>query len=172
MSNLLPFFFGTEPQWDSSSEAEAKDTLIHYHSFISEHLHAVHTHKSGPKYKMQTVCTFQMNWVMRSNNKISLCCGDSEMAIIQQCSHFRQRTFSYIMHPNHCIFPPFWATMHISSSQWNIKHSYDLIFSSKGDFSLYIFFTSLASPLGPNFWGCLYLACLFAGEMFDWLMLE
>lgn len=101
------------------------------------------THKRGPKYKMQTVCTFQMNWVMRSNNKISLCCGDSEMAIIQQCSHFRQRTFSYIMHPNHCIFPPFWATMHISSSQWNIKHSYDLIFSSEGDFSLYIFFTSL-----------------------------
>lgn len=108
------------------------------------------THKLGSKYKVQTVCTFQMNWVMRSNNKISLCCGDSEMAIIQQCSHFRQWTFSYIMHPNHCIFPPFWATMHISSSQWNIKHSYDLIFSSKGDFSLYISFTPLAPPLEAN----------------------
>lgn len=110
---------------------------------------------------MQTVCTFQMNWVMRSNNKISLCFGDSEMAIIQQCSHFRQRTFSYIMHPNHCIFPPFWATMHISSSEWNIKHSYDLIFSSKGDLSLYFFFTSLASPLGPNVRGCLLCAHFF-----------
>lgn len=130
------------------------------------------TQKLGPKYKISTVCTFQMNWVMRSNNKISLCCGDSEMAIIQQCSHFRQRTFSYIMHPNHCIFPPFWATMHISSSQWNIKHSYDLIFSSKRDFSLYTFFTSLVSPLGANFRGCLYLGCLFTEEMFDWLMLE
>lgn len=80
-----------------------------------------------------------MNWAMCRNNKISLCCGDSEMAIIQQCSHFRQRTFSYIMYPNHCIFPPFWATMHISSSQWNIKYSYDFIFSSKGGFGLYIF---------------------------------
>lgn len=108
------------------------------------------THKLGSKYKVQTVCTFQMNWVLCSNNKISFCCGDSEMAIIQQCSHFRQWTFSYIMHPNHCIFPPFWATMHISSSQWNIKHSYDLIFSSKGDFSLYISFTPLAPPLEAN----------------------
>lgn len=98
-----------------------------------------------------------MNWVMRSNNKISLCFGHSEMAIIQQCSHFRQRTFSYIMHPNHCIFPPFWATMHISSSEWNIKHSYDLIFSSKGDLSLYFFFASLAPPLGPNVRGMSFM---------------
>lgn len=109
--------------------------------------------KWGPKYKLETVCVFQMNWAMCRNNKISLCCGDSKMAIIQQCSHFRQRTFSYIMHSNHCIFPPFWATMHISSSQWNIKHSYDLIFSFKGDFGLYIFCTSLASPRGPKFRG-------------------
>lgn len=36
-------------------------------------------------------------------------------------------------------FPPFWATMHISSSQWNIKHSYDLIFSSKGGFQIIYF---------------------------------
>lgn len=68
------------------------------------------------------------------------------------------------MHPNLCIFPSFWATMHISSSQWNIKHSYDLIFSSKRDFSLYIIFTSLASPPGLNFRGCLYLPCLFTWE--------
>lgn len=57
-------------------------------------------------------------------------------------------------------------------SQWNIKHSYDLIFSFKGDFGLYIFCTSLASPLVPNFRGCLYLACLFTGEVFDWLTPE
>lgn len=44
------------------------------------------THELGPKYKMQTVCTFQMNWATRSNNKISLCRGDSEMAIIQHHS--------------------------------------------------------------------------------------
>lgn len=68
------------------------------------------------------------------------------------------------MHPNLCIFPSFWATMHISSSQWNIKHSYDLVFSSKRDFCLYIIVTSLVFPLGLNFRGCLYLPCLFTGE--------
>lgn len=112
-----------------------------------------------------------MNRVMRSNNKISLYFCDSEMAIIQQCSpFFRQRTFSYIMHPNHCIFPPFGATMHISSSQWNIKHPYDLIFSSKGDFSSYISFTSLVSPLGPNFRGMSLFGYMFVHWRDVWLV--
>lgn len=104
-------------------------------------------------------CVFLMNWEMCRNNKISLCCSDSQMTIIQQRSHFRQRTFSYIMHLNHCIFPPCWATMHISLSQWNIKHSYDLIFSSRGDFGLYSFSTSLESPRRPKLPGVTSFCC-------------
>lgn len=112
-----------------------------------------------------------MNWAMCRNNKIALCCSDSQMTIIQQRSHFRQRTFSYIMHLNHCIFPPCWATMHISLSQWNIKHSYDLIFSSRGDFGLYSFSTSLESPRGPNFRVLLHFVVLVCWEA-AWLAEE
>lgn len=55
--------------------------------------------------------------------------------------------------------------MHISSSQWNIKYSSDLIFSSK-DFSLYISLTPLVPHPEPNFGA----ARLFTRRVFDWLM--
>lgn len=174
--NLIFFYLfilggggGLNPQLDSLNKAVEEDTPATACSGSLGSICMLRTHTLGPNCKMETVCFFLMNWAMCRNNKISLCSGDSQMTIIQQRSHFRQRTSSYIMHLNHCIFPPCWATMHISLSQWNIKHSYDLIFSSRGDCGLYSFSTSLASPQGPNFRVFTsFCLCLFTGKLLDW----
>lgn len=73
----------------------------------------------------------------------------------------------------HFFLPsPFWATMHISSSQWNIKQSYDLIFSSKEDFSGYIFLHIIfGSFLRDQTSGDVFILGLFTAVVFDDLML-